>query len=147
MKIDKLKRKSNEIAHEKGFWEDYDRIMKNLENDKDKKVFHLSFINQKLMLIVSELGECMESLRKDRKCEATNEIINELIEQSEIGDKKNLFFMRFNHFIKDTFEDELADVFIRLSDLCGELNVDIEKHIELKTAYNKLRESKHNKNF
>ena len=48
---------------------------------------------------------------------------------------------------KDTFEDEIADVMIRLCDLCGELNIDIEKQIEWKTSHNKTRENKHGKSF
>jgi NTP pyrophosphatase (non-canonical NTP hydrolase) len=49
--------------------------------------------------------------------------------------------------IKDTVEDELADVIIRTLDLCGYLGIDIEKHVELKMRYNESREYKHGKNY
>jgi hypothetical protein len=40
--------------------------------------------------------------------------------------------MAFETHIKSSFEDEVADVAIRLFDLCGGLGIDLEKHIELK---------------
>ena len=55
--------------------------------------------------------------------------------------------MRFIHLIKDTFEDEISDVFIRLGDLCGSLDIDIEKHLDMKMTFNELRGKKHNKLF
>ena len=42
---------------------------------------------------------------------------------------------------------EVADVAIRLFDLCGGMNIDLEKHIELKMKYNSLRGYKHGKAF
>ncbi len=54
---------------------------------------------------------------------------------------------KHGHEKKDTFEDEIADTIIRLCDLCGELNIDIEKQIAWKMEYNKKREHKHGKNF
>ncbi|MGI5086019.1 hypothetical protein HF284_14045, partial [Treponema putidum] len=49
--------------------------------------------------------------------------------------------------IKDTFEVEIADAFIRLASLCGYLNIDIEKFINVKMEYNKLREPLHGKKY
>ena len=43
--------------------------------------------------------------------------------------------------------DEIADVIIRLCDLCGELNIDIEQQIAWKFNHNKQRENKHGKSF
>jgi len=48
-------------------------------------------------------------------------------------------------YVKDTFEDELADTIIRILDLCGYLGIDIDEHINLKMAYNRERPYKHNK--
>ena len=55
--------------------------------------------------------------------------------------------MRFVHHVKDTFEDELADTFIRLADLCEKMNIDIDSFIKMKMAFNATRSEKHNKNF
>ncbi|MGI5086022.1 hypothetical protein HF284_14060, partial [Treponema putidum] len=49
--------------------------------------------------------------------------------------------------IKDTFEVEIADAFIRLASLCGYLNIDIEKFINAKMEYNKLRKPLHGKKY
>ena len=43
------------------------------------------------------------------------------------------------------FKEELADTFIRLLDLCGGLNIDIEKEIYKKSTHNKMRPYKHGK--
>lgn len=36
---------------------------------------------------------------------------------------------------------------IRLFDLCGYMDIDIEKHIDLKLKYNQGRPNKHGKNY
>ena len=51
----------------------------------------------------------------------------------------------FHQVIKDTFEDELADVFIRLLDLVGALDIDIDFHIREKIRHNASRPRKHGK--
>lgn len=113
-------------AKEKGFW--------------DKPSGHeveLSFITQKIMLIVSELSEAVEALRDEK---FTN---NEVRTQMVIKFDTNVF----KEHIKNTFEDEIADTFIRLLDLCGYMNIDIDTHIALKMKYNKSRGYKHNRKF
>ena len=40
-------------------------------------------------------------------------------------------------------EEELADIIIRVLDLCGRQKVDIDKAVELKHAFNKTRPYKH----
>ena len=52
-----------------------------------------------------------------------------------------------SHRLKDqeNFNEELADTFIRLFDLCGGLNIDIQKEIEKKSKINKKRPYKHGK--
>ena len=39
---------------------------------------------------------------------------------------------------------ELADVVIRICDMCGDLEIDLEQAIELKMAYNRTRPYRHN---
>ena len=46
---------------------------------------------------------------------------------------------------KEGFNEEIADTFIRLFDLCGGLKIDILKEIEKKTLKNKKRPYKHGK--
>ncbi len=107
-----------------------------------------------LMLIVSELGEACEADRKNRHANisAMQTALSEI--DDKIGDitlpqveENEKFKSVFEVHIKDTFEDEIADAFLRLMDLCGAMNIDIEKHIRMKSEYNKLRPTKHGKAY
>lgn len=144
MNIDELKKKSHEIAVEKGFWQDYEIVNKQ-QSDKEKQIFKDLFISQKLLLMISELTESMESLRNSKRYEGDTNLIEDLCDQSEVNPQ--LFQMRFIHHVKDTFEDELADTFIRLADLCEKMNIDIDSFIKMKMVFNSMRPEKHDKNF
>ena len=48
---------------------------------------------------------------------------------------------------RDNFREELADVCIRIFDLVGGLDIDLETEIIKKMEINKLREYKHGKKF
>ena len=51
------------------------------------------------------------------------------------------------HGDKKNFKEELADVVIRLADLCGGLEIDLESEIKLKMQINTDRPYKHGKLF
>lgn len=74
----------------------------------------------RIALIHSEISEAFEAFRKDKFCINVND-------------------PDFQSKVKDTFEDEIADSIIRLFDLCGHLEIDIESHIERKMHYNATR--------
>lgn len=108
-----------------GFWDDVGDF-KNLVTYtngpvKDRMLKQLEgfVVGQKLALIQGELGEALEAHRKNR----------------------------WGLEEKDTFEDELADVFIRLMDLCGYFGIDIQKQVEWKHTYNQTRPFKHGKAY
>lgn len=63
-----------------------------------------------LMLIVSECGEALEAHRKGRFADIRGLAESEHMNAFEMG-------------IKDTFEDELADIVIRIADMCGWLKL------------------------
>lgn len=69
-----------------------------------------------LMLIVSECGEALEAHRKGKFAVLTALDLTHpgVAEQNEA----------FKLYVKDTFEDELADIVIRLADLCGGFDVE-----------------------
>lgn len=144
MNINDLIKEAYEIAVEKGFYgtgyciscKKYELCSSEYKEEAGScdLYFYDRNISEMLMLIVSELGEAQEALRKNKRADMRGGI-NEMLPQV------------FEDYIKDTFEDELADVFIRLGDLCGYLNIDIEKHIKAKMEYNKGRPRKHGKKF
>jgi NTP pyrophosphatase (non-canonical NTP hydrolase) len=132
--MEQLIKRAHQVAKEKGFW----------ETERNK--------GELLMLTVSELSEALEALRKDHY--ADKGIVDELFKDIEINKYDDEFNIMsgpwkagFEKNIKSSFEDELADVAIRLFDLCGGLGVDLEKHIELKMMYNSMRGYKHGKQF
>jgi len=47
----------------------------------------------------------------------------------------------------DNFREEIADTVIRIFDLCGALDIDIEREIEKKHAVNKNRPLRHGKRY
>ncbi len=51
----------------------------------------------------------------------------------------------YRHQDHDNFREELADTFIRLFDLCGGMNIDIQAEIAKKAEKNKARPYKHGK--
>lgn len=63
-----------------------------------------------MMLVLSEIGEMVEADRKSRHANVGK--FNELVRPSS-------FNVEFVSYVKDTLEDELADVCIRLFDFCG----------------------------
>ena len=110
--------------------------------DKERNVGEL------LMLVTSELGEAMEAHRKNKF--ADTEVYNVLIQTIvEVGQKNvdAALATTFENTIKDTFEDEIADAVIRLLDLAGGLNIDLEKHIIAKVKYNETRPRLHGKKY
>ena len=122
------------MAKSKGFW----------EGERNK--------SELLMLVVSELAEALEALRKDHY--ADQAVVESLSHDIELDRTDEEFMLKainwktsFEQGVKSSFEDEIADVAIRLFDLCGGLGVDLEKHIEMKMKYNSMRGYKHGKKF
>lgn len=93
-RISELVSNSYRVAHNHGFHDDY------------HSPAHY------MMLVLSEIGEMVEADRQNRRF--------------DMGLYRNGFdsdVALFKRYIKDTFEDEMADVVIRLCDFCGSLNV------------------------
>ena len=114
-------------ARNKGFW------------DSERETGTL------LMLCVSELSEALEADRKNRF--AKLEHYEENMKGYTPEDSPLSFESLFTMYIKDTFEDELADTVIRILDLCGARGIDLEKHINLKLKYNLTRERMHGNSY
>jgi NTP pyrophosphatase (non-canonical NTP hydrolase) len=106
------------------------KLSKELSQFQIDAGFTDSNITQRLMLVVSEISEAFEAYRKDHRASKVN---------FELCADNSEFKSVFEKEIKDTLEDELADTIIRLIAICGENDIDIEKHIQLKMKYNHLR--------
>lgn len=145
MELNELSKRIHQNAKDKGFW------------DEPREIGTL------LMLCVSELSEALEADRKDNYCdfngyEKYKKEETELRIKQEIGElpvrsplliktPEQIQIEAFEIYIKNTFEDELADTIIRILDIYCARNIDIEKHIELKIKYNQSRERLHGKKY
>lgn len=125
MELCKGLNESAKIIHqnnrEKGFW------------DKDRNM------GETLMLIVGEVSEAMEAHQKGQFANV------EMFEQDIVEGYD--FKRAFDLNIKDSYEDEISDIVIRVLDLCAAKGIDIEKHINLKVEYNKSRPRLHGKRY
>ena len=134
--LNELSNQIHENAKSKGF---YDNEEKNL--------------GEMLCLIHSEVSEALEAVRDDKYY--SNAVEEQMwfikgMSDKNYGDTFNddsFFKSQFENRVKNTFEDELADVIIRVLDLSAYKNIDIESHVKAKMRYNAMRPHKHGKSF
>lgn len=152
MEIKEIVHAVHSTAKEKGFWDSFDTVAAQIKDDKQRHDVMQAFYSQKLMLMVSELGEALEALRNDNFADRDN-FTQDRLRIEKYGKEKGIEINEqdwrhlFENQIKNTFEDELADTLIRIFDLCGKMDIDIEWHIQQKMQYNGMRPYKHGRNF
>jgi len=122
--INELGKQIHENAVSKGFYEDKKNI------------------GEMLCLIHSEVSEALEADRKNihTKTKANIFVVNGWTSDSYFKDS-------FIKNVKDSFEDELADIMIRVMDLATFKGINLEEHIKAKMRYNSMREHKHGKKY
>lgn len=111
-------------ARAKGFWtlsEELQRVRDGQASLESKQALERLVKSQKLMLVVSELGECLEGLRKPYDSDKIPGFSNEV--------------------------EELADVVIRILDYAGHFNMPLAEAIIAKMRVNEGRPYRHGKNF
>ena len=120
MEINELCYKSWKIASEHGFWRGEMKEIEFVNTDDAQDWYSIPTrgvnLPEKVMLIVCELSELVEEMRKDMAK-------------------------------TDRFKEELADVWMRLADFTGYLEIDIEKEIKAKMDKNIARPIRHGKYF
>jgi NTP pyrophosphatase (non-canonical NTP hydrolase) len=129
--INELAQKVHQNAKDKGFFE------------KEKN------IGEMLALIHSEVSEALEADRKDRYCKISPMFLAGLADKnygSSFYDDERAK-EHFELYVKNTFEDELADIVIRVMDLAAFKGIDLEQHIKAKMRYNSMREKMHGKKY
>lgn len=124
MDIKTISEQIHKNAKSKGFW------------DKERN------LGEMLMLIVSEVSEAMEADRKAHYSDWADRLPPFM--DNIPDDKFNEIFVAE---VKNTFEDELADVVIRVLDLSYSRGVDLSWHIKQKMRYNATREHMHGKKY
>jgi NTP pyrophosphatase (non-canonical NTP hydrolase) len=123
--FNELCREHHYAMREKGFWSLEDAVSDmadahpELFKDDEELQLHNTMLTSRLALISTEIGEAIDALRENKH----------------------------GYGVKDTFEDELADVILRLMDLIGGLDIDIESQLRWKANYNKSRGYRHGKLF
>ena len=144
--LNQLRDEIHANAKEKGFY----------DNPKE--------IGTLLMLVVSELAEALEADRTGRFCDFSEyEKYRKNAFEFKHKQETDVKFMprspclvrsseeiekdAFEIYIKNSFEEELADVIIRILDICGYLNIDIERGVLAKIKYNKTRDKLHTKRY
>lgn len=142
--LNELRDDIHENAKSKGFYDDEDYLKNRCFGDDSLK--H-AFFAQKIALITSELSESLEADRKNKRADLIvfERSVCELKDENSFGNTE--FTTLFQKYVKDTVEDEIADSIIRILDLCGWLEIDIERHVDLKMRYNSQRECKHGKSY
>jgi len=126
--INELAKEIHAINVENGFYDEEERNMGEI-----------------LALIHSEVSEALECDRKGLYC---SDLTNARVSWDKYDEYSNEAFKHaFRKNIKDTFEDELADILIRVLDLAAYKGIDLERHVALKMKYNAMRQRKHGKRY
>lgn len=132
---------ANRIAEEKGFWNYYNIFNPIKEgNQETAKWVREQHICTKIALVIIELSEAIEARIKGKIANIKGYISD--IENNSLDNIRS-----FEHEIKDSYEDELADACIRLFDLAEKTGVDLTWHIQQKMIYNSTRPKMHGKKY
>ena len=136
MMLNKLAAEALELTTRKGFHETEKRLETALSVQPDllSEVRGLQTA-RRLALVQSEISEALEACRKNRYADF------QAFEAA--GETKEAF----EKYIKDSFEDELADALIRILELAAVQNIDMDKHIQAKMKYNDTRPYKFGKAY
>lgn len=121
MTINEMVEQAHANARNKGFWEDWDLIGR-VEDIQD------------VLGIEREVHDIDTNNAIATRLALIHSEISEALEALRIGDMEN-------------FAEELADIVIRVADMAGGLDIDLEQEIIKKMEENKVRGYMHGKRF
>jgi len=102
---------SHTLGKDRGFW----------EKEKD--------LREEILYILSNVGDIAKAVKKGRKADWTNyEASINTLDRKEYLDPKEIEFSKkeyFKTYIKDSFEDEIANVILRITDIMGGKKINI----------------------
>lgn len=98
-----------------------------------------------LMLVVSELAEAMEAERNGETVTTVRQSNARIYADEKVWNENAVW--GFYENMRGTIEEEIADACIRIFDLCGYYDIDLEAWIKAKMAYNATRPEKHGKKY
>lgn len=134
MTINELCKKAHENAVKKGFWEDWESIQWFIKE---------ACLDDKHENVTEEFKENLEEMFSTAQM-FNNAVGNRfMLIVSEIGEAEEA--LRHNDIAN--LREELADAVIRICDLAGGLEMDLEAEIERKMKINETRPYKHGKQF
>lgn len=97
-------------------------------------------IGEMIALMHSELSEALEADRSGRYFSENIQAVNGWVQDAD-------FLEAYRHQVKGTFEEEMADIVIRVMDMCAWKGIDLEQQILAKMRYNAMREKYHGKKY
>lgn len=144
--MEKLRDKCHQNSKDKGFWDEGRTVTEVSSERGDNLMWHETStsyktkpwnLGEKLALVHSELSELFEAWRKgivhsDKDITILDPSYKPLPGQIQDGTRRIT-----------AIEEEVADVFIRMFDLCGKLDIDVGRVILAKMEYNKGRPHLH----
>jgi hypothetical protein len=143
MNLNKLAEQCHKQANESSFYKNDTKLGQILSGTGMIDYALFMRVCQLMLLVISKLIGAMEADRKDSHCKLDDNYISDVL--LKYGNE--LFLKIYNSDIKDTFENEIAGTFIRIFDLCGYLNIDVDSHVKAAMRYSALREEKHGKKY
>jgi len=93
-----------------------------------------------MMLVVTEVSEMVEADRRNRHCDLHS--FNKVLSDYGSSIVESCWSETFVSYVKETVEDEMADVMIRLYDMCGVFGIEFNDDylgVSMVEEYNEVR--------